>query len=636
MLSLAVFGALFAKTLLMRKLALNDSSVWEAFLVDGSFLLGCVLVVDALFADLRLKAYAVLDLVVSVLLLVVTVYTSFYGQVPTPAAVRMARQAATVTSSITTLLRPVYLLYFADVAVLLVAAYVWPAIRRNAAKDPADETFTMLPAISYALVIPALAMFASGVVAVRHLPEPTDSLAASRTRGVFAFLTANIRPNTMGMSVSRLGPGAKASDFQKVADSLSGRVLGEPLAGFEPGQAKGKNVIIIQVEALQAFAVGRTVGGKAVTPNLDALAEDSWYFPNCVSGGGLGTTADVEFVVNTSLYPPSEVGASLGWPDRRLTSMPRVLGAKGYDALTFHTNEAGFWNRRQFYAALGWTRYFDQAFFGRDDPMAFGASSDRVLFEKTLPVLKGEQEVDKPFYAQLITVSSHFPFDNVPKERRTLHPGAPYDGTILGDYLAEEHYADEQIGYFISQLKESGLWDDSIVVVYGDHFGLPEPRNGAEASALRTLLGRDYDDADRALVPLIIHLPGQTQGTRVTNSVGQIDIAPSLADALDLDLSGMLGFGSSVFRSGHGLTAVGGLFETGSYADGSALYIPGSGTGHAFDVTTHKPSSLPATYEATSEHAKELLLLSREYTAGLPKRPDFDPNAEITFPRKKK
>jgi phosphoglycerol transferase MdoB-like AlkP superfamily enzyme len=198
----------------------------------------------------------------------------------------------------------------------------------------------------------------------------------------------------------------------------------------------------------------------------------------------------VEFVTNTSLYPPTYVGASLGWSDRELTSLPRVLNAQGYESYTFHTNTAGFWNRSQFYPALGFTSYFDRSYFGNADQMAFNSSGDHVLFEKTLPQLKKAAEANKPFYAQVITMSSHFPFKNVPQDRRKVRLEPPYEGTITGDYLTEIHYADEQIGYFVSQLKQAGLWDNSVLVVYGDHFGLPEPRSASEAEALRALAGR--------------------------------------------------------------------------------------------------------------------------------------------------
>ncbi|TLM92759.1 MAG: hypothetical protein FDZ75_05865 [Actinobacteria bacterium] len=181
------------------------------------------------------------------------------------------------------------------------------------------------------------------------------------------------------------------------------------------------------------------------------------------------------------------------------------------------------------------------------------------------------------------------------------------------------------------------MWDDSVVVVYGDHFGLPAPRNASEAKALRALAGHDYNKADRAMVPLIIHLPGQKTGTRVAMPVGQVDLFPTLADALDLDVSATVHFGRSILRSGGGLIVAGGLLGQGAYVDDSVLCIPGVDfqRSEVFDARTREKSTVLAASEAKLKNAKKLLDMSAEYVGSLPIREDFNPNAEITFPRKK-
>ena len=154
-------------------------------------------------------------------------------------------------------------------------------------------------------------------------------------------------------------------------DELKGGSTARTVEGFRTGQATGSNVIIIQVEALQAAAIGAKMGGAEVTPNLNRLIERSWYFPNHMSGIGRGTTADAEFLTNTSLYPPYAGAASLMYADRELPSLPRLLRSQGYTAQTFHTNSVQYWNRSQLYPAIGFDRYFDDTFFG-------SAGQDRI------------------------------------------------------------------------------------------------------------------------------------------------------------------------------------------------------------------------------------------------------------------
>lgn len=643
--ALVCFVAIVTLKVWLVQFMLLGSLSGAALVFDLLFVFVIFSTVDLAFADLRLRSMLIADAAVSALLVALAVYHAYYGVLPSRESLALMGQATTVGGSIVRLLNPAYLLLFADIPLIA----LWVARSRRKGFDPLTGDLPGALAnqglrTPYVYQRRSVYVAAAGVAIVLGFsvrafatsPDAGDGVVVAAERGIGSYLAVSL----MGAKDDAFAAAQSDSieDFQKRVDDLSGRSEGTPRPGFTPGQAKGANVIVIQVEALQTIAVGRLVDGRPVTPNLDELIRQSWYFPNCVSGAGVGTTADVEFVTNTSLYPPPDVGASLGWSDRELTSLPRVLSQYGYESYTFHTNESGFWNRSQFYPALGFTTFFDRAHSGVEDKMAFGSASDHVLFEKTLPELKKARDTRRPFYAQVITMSSHFPFDNVPRDRRTLRPGAPYEGTIVGDYLTEINYADAQIGYFVSELKKSGLWDESVVVVYGDHFGLPEPRDDKEAQALRALAGHAYNDADKALVPLVVHLPGQTAGMRVTSAVGQVDLTPTIADALGYDLSHIVRFGRSVLRSHGGVIAAGGLLGRGAYADGAVLYVPGIdfAQGRAFDVRTREPLDISAASEQTWRDVKELVSLSREYVAALPLRADYDAEAEITFPAKKK
>lgn len=48
-----------------------------------------------------------------------------------------------------------------------------------------------------------------------------------------------------------------------------------------------------------------------------------------------------------------------------------------------------------------------------------------------------------------------------------------FEGTLVGDYIRAQNYADYALGLFIDELKQNGVWDNSLIVLYGDHRGLP-------------------------------------------------------------------------------------------------------------------------------------------------------------------
>lgn len=402
---------------------------------------------------------------------------------------------------------------------------------------------------------------------------------------------------------------------------LKGRISDVRLVPFAAGVAKGKNLIVIQVEALQDSLVNKRVYGKEITPNLNNLidASGTWYFPNTFSQIARGNTSDVEWVMNSSLYPPINAAATVKWGDKKVPSLPRQMRSEGYYTATFHANAANFWNRVHLYQALGFNRYYDRSFFGSSHFWKWG-TTDRVVYEKTLGVMKGWKANHRKFYAQIVSMSSHRPF-TIP-ESRPWNPTGVYRGTITGDYLSSVSYADRQIGYLISQLKSSGLWDTSVVAIYGDHFGQAKATDSRERAAQKAFYGRDMRSADRLTVPFIVHIPGETSKGTITDTVGQIDILPTLADPLGIDISDMRYYGRNAFTDSRPLVGMRGIMPNGSYADNRILATPGSfaGMGAHLLASWRRVSPSPLDRRVRSD-LNRMMASSLRYTNNLPKRP---------------
>lgn len=236
------------------------------------------------------------------------------------------------------------------------------------------------------------------------------------------------------------------------------------------GAGKGCNLIMIQLESLQNFMLYASIQGQPVTPVLNRLARESLYFPYIFQQIGRGNTSDAEFISNTSLYPIGGKAMSEAFGDRIIPSLPRLLKTSGYTSRTFHVNEASFWNRDELYPALGFDQYYDKPYFPASSFNRFGAS-DEELFRVGIQKIRSFRDRGQKFYTQFVTVSSHSPFV-IPKGMKRIKLTKDLDKTRLGDYIHAIHYADHAVGTFIKQLKQSGVWDESVVV--GGRYYLPE------------------------------------------------------------------------------------------------------------------------------------------------------------------
>jgi lipoteichoic acid synthase len=577
---------------------------------------------------LDLVAYALL----SVVMLANVMYASFFGQIFSPQLLSVIGQAGDVSDSIASILRPAYLLYVIDIPLLAVwAALTWTSRERQ----PTRDRRWLAGAVTLSLVVLAMQ-----ILLVLSLPADTDGRAVARARGFGAYQVASVvrlaLPDAVASQAAAFANDKSLSPAQAMQmriDRVRRGSSGSRVAGVLPGQYRGKNVIMIQVEALQGLVIGKEYRGQEITPNLNKLLAKSWYFPNTFSQTSAGNTVDAEFTANTSLLAPTDGASSVKYSDYELTALPKLVRANGYDAITLHQNDVRFWNRIGLYPALGFRRYWDKSYFQNRDKIWH--ASDQILFSYGMKVIKSEAASDAPFYAFFVTESSHMPFKGIPAYRRPLRLTPEDEQTLSGRYLGSISYTDKAIGEFIADLKSAGIWDDSIIVVYGDHSALLDNGpNHDDARVANELLGRTYSDVDRQRIPLIIHLPGQKDARTIPKPVGQIDIMPTLADLLGLDLSSSPHIGRSVFVNSQALIATRAYLSSGSFVNDRVLFMPSLSfdDGKAISVVTAEKVAPDERDRADYAAVKELNVLSEAWVKSRPKRSGANGTQDAILP----
>lgn len=340
------------------------------------------------------------------------------------------------------------------------------------------------------------------------------------------------------------------------------------------GIATGMNLVVIQVESLQASMVSLHINGQAVMPNLARLEAESLSFSQVFDQTDEGRTSDAEWLGLTSLLPEQHGAAAFVDAANHPVGMPQVLASAGYRTLSAVAFAPSFWNRRVMHPRFGFQSSAFAADFAPGEKIGWGLN-DRDFLLQMVPRLSGRSA---PFAAWLITQSLHYPFEAFPDRHKKLDLGDWRD-TPFGNYLHGMHYFDQALGEFLAALKGTGELARTLVVVIGDHSaGFPWTPELAHALGF----GNDllhWTLADR--VPLVIHVPGGS-AQRIDVPVGQVDLAPTVLNLLGIDAASLPYVGRNLLGSPGDEPVV---RRDGSWVDARHLFLLRSGaTGtHCYD-----------------------------------------------------
>ncbi|MET3684275.1 phosphoglycerol transferase MdoB-like AlkP superfamily enzyme [Alkalibacillus flavidus] len=309
------------------------------------------------------------------------------------------------------------------------------------------------------------------------------------------------------------------------------------------GVAEDKNIIYIAMESMQEFIIDKKVNGKEVTPFLNDFKEDSYYFDNYYHQTGLGKTSDHEFVLDNGLYPLSNSAAFFTHAQNEYNSVQKIIDEQlDYSSYSFHANNGSFWNRNVMYENLGYDKFYELESYDVEEEDVIGwGLNDKDFFTQSMDYVK---DLEEPYYAKFITLTNHFPFD-IPKEEATIDK-YDSDSKTLNQYMQTARYTDEAIEQFIGQLKDEGIYEDSVIIISGDHYGISSYHNESMAQ----FLGKDeitpYDEVKLQKVPMLIHVPGK-EGETISTLSGQIDFKPTLLNMLGVENNEDIMFGNGLF-----------------------------------------------------------------------------------------
>ena len=363
------------------------------------------------------------------------------------------------------------------------------------------------------------------------------------------------------------------------------------------GIFKGKNVITIHAESLQAFTIGLSFNGQEVTPNLNKLVSKGMYFNNFYAQVGVGTSSDSEFTYATSLLPANNGTVFVNYFNNKYATIQKMMHDEGYYVFSMHGNVGDFWNRDTMHINMGYDKFYSRSSFVIDEEYGLGLS-DESFFRQVVPMIKDiSTSLNKPYYGTLITLTNHTPwrdtelFSDYDLTMTTEIDGEEVvrdylEGTMMGNYIKSVNYMDKAIGQFISDMNDEGLLDNTVIVIYGDH----DARLGKKQFNYMynydpvndRLLTEDdpgykeFNDYDYELskkVPYIIWTKDMDKGMEIDTPMGMIDASVTLGNMLGVYNKYALGKDIMNISKSDGIV----VFKDGSYITDKVYYSAKNG-----------------------------------------------------------
>lgn len=307
---------------------------------------------------------------------------------------------------------------------------------------------------------------------------------------------------------------------QQVVEAYTG-----PVKQYTGKQFQKKNVVIIILESFskQYTGLGRF---KSYTPFLDSLMQHSYVCTNAYANALHSAEGIPAIVAGLPSLMEEPITTSVYGIDK-ITALPGLLKAQGYNTAFYHGGTNGTMSFDQFAVNAGYDKYYGRSEYDNEDDYDgnWGIWDEPYLqyFAKELHKTK------QPFMASVFTLTSHDPFE-VPEKYKNTLPAGPIK------VLQSVAYTDMALRKFFNTASRSPYFNNTLFVITADH------------CALMTQEEIDHNNMGFYRIPICFYAPGDTALKGTTDTLmQQVDILPSVLDYLGYDKP-FFAFGKSIFR----------------------------------------------------------------------------------------
>lgn len=308
---------------------------------------------------------------------------------------------------------------------------------------------------------------------------------------------------------------------------------------------KPKNLIYIFLESMETTYLSTELGGQQpenLLPNLTkVIQEEGINFSNKDLIGGAYQTTGTGFTVGGMVAQTA--GVPLNFSDHNtygttvpflpgVYSLGEILNKQGYNQRLFIGSGADFAGRDKYFTQHGDYKIEDYYYAKEEgwipeDYHVWWGYEDEKLFEFAKASVTELSQEEKPFNFTMLTADTHFE-DGYLSENNPQKFGDQYSNVIA--------FSDQQLGDFLNWLKEQPFYDNTVIVISGDHLSMD----------------RDYfnsiaPDYKRSVLNVILN--SETEAVTMTNrTYTTMDLYPTTLAAMGIKITGdRMGLGTNLF-----------------------------------------------------------------------------------------
>lgn len=333
------------------------------------------------------------------------------------------------------------------------------------------------------------------------------------------------------------------------------------------GLFEDKNLIVIMMESVNDVIYAL----PEYFPNFNKLATEGWYFENNYSPRNSCATGNNEFSAMTGLYSIYNYCTSNVYLNNKYsTSMFNLFNNAGYYTNSLHNFTEAYYYRKTIHANMGSQKYYGVQDLDIPYYTYYGGwSSDEDLMNSYLNIVD-TYEKDVPFMSFITTVTSHQPYSN----------SSPYGDMYLSltkdteysmdirRYISKLKVLDNSLGILLNSLEERKILDDTVIVLFGDHYPY-----GISLNHLNEVLERSLEDYENEKVPLVIYNP-ELDAKQNETYTSYLNLTPTLANLFNVDFDPRLYAGVDIFSDSYEEMVV---FADSSWKNGKAYYNASTG-----------------------------------------------------------